>query len=43
MNLKIRKFEKREPRQVGEVIRDLIQRGELLPNYKLNNNGKSNQ
>ena len=26
---------KREPRLVGEVIRGLIQRGELLPNYKL--------
>jgi len=25
---------KREPRLVGEVIRDLIDRGELLPNYK---------
>ena len=25
MNLKIRKFEKREPRLVGEVIRDLIE------------------
>lgn len=23
---------KRKPRPVGEVIRDLIQRGELLPN-----------
>lgn len=32
---------KREPRLVGEVICDLIDRGELLPNYKLNNNGKS--
>lgn len=32
---------KNEPRQVGEVIRDLIDRGELLPNYKLSNNGKS--
>lgn len=27
---------KRVPRPVGEVIRDLIQRGEILPNYKLN-------
>ena len=40
MNLKIRKFEKREPILVGEVIRDLIDRGQFLPNYKLNNNGK---
>ena len=32
-------FKKREPILVGEVIRDLIGRGELLPNYKLNNNG----
>ena len=32
---------KKEPRPIGEVIRDLIDRGELLPNYKLNNNGKS--
>lgn len=31
---------KKEPRQVGEVIRDLIQHGELLPNYKLKNYGK---
>lgn len=34
-------IKKREPRLVGEVIRDLIDRGKLLPNYKLNNNGKS--
>lgn len=34
-------IKKREPRLVGEVIRDLIDRGELLPNNKLNNNGKS--
>ena len=27
-------MKKREPRLVGEVIRDLIDRGELLPNYK---------
>ena len=26
---------KREPRLLGEVIRDLIERGEILPNYKL--------
>lgn len=25
---------KREPRQVGEIIRDLIDRGKLLPNLK---------
>ena len=30
---------KKEPRLLGEVIRDLIQRGELLPNYKLKNHG----
>lgn len=35
MNLK-----KREPRPVGEVIRDLIQRGEILLNYKMNDYGK---
>lgn len=40
MNLKIRKFEKREPRMVGEVIRDLTNRGELLHNYKLKDYGK---
>ena len=39
MNLKIRKFEKREPRLVGEVIRDLIDRGELLPNLKQRSHG----
>ena len=33
-------FKKREPRLVGEVIRDLIDRGELLPNYKFLNYGK---
>lgn len=36
-------FKKREPRLVGEVIRGLIDRGDLLPNYKLKNHGKSNQ
>lgn len=39
----MKNLKKREPRLVGEAIRDLIDRGELLPNYKLNNNGKSNQ
>ena len=29
---------KNEPRPLGEVIKDLIQSGEILPNYKLNNN-----
>lgn len=29
-----------EPILVGEVIRDLIDRGELLPNYKLNKDEK---
>ena len=33
-------MEKREPRLLGEVIRDLIRQGEILPNYKLNNYGK---
>lgn len=32
---------KREPRPVGEVIRDLIQRGEILPNFITNGYGKS--
>ena len=31
---------KREPRPVGEVTNDLIQRGEILPNYKVNDYGK---
>ena len=30
---------KNEPRPLGEVINDLIQSGEILPNYKLNSNG----
>lgn len=30
-------MEKLEPRLIGEVIRDLIQRGELLPTLKLKN------
>ena len=29
-----------EPRPLGEVIKDLIQSGEILPNYKNRNNGK---
>lgn len=40
MNLS-RGREKREPCQVGEVIRGLIQRGEILPNYKLKSYGES--
>ena len=32
---------KKEPRPVGEVIRDLIQRGEILPNFITNGYGKS--
>lgn len=32
---------KREPRLLGEVIRDLIERGEILPNYKLKDYGIS--
>ena len=30
-----------DPRPLGEVIKDLIQSGEILPNYKDRNNGKS--
>ena len=30
---------KREPRLLGEVIRDLIEHGEILPNYKCKNYG----
>lgn len=30
---------KNEPRPLGEVINDLIQSGEILPNYKKKNNG----
>ena len=26
---------KREPRLLGEIIRDLIEQGKILPNYKL--------
>jgi len=33
-------LKKREPILVGEVIRGLIDRGELLPNYKLKNYGE---
>ena len=33
-------MDKREPRLLGEVIRELVEQGELLPNYKLNNYGK---
>lgn len=28
---------KREPRLIGEIINDLINSGELLPNYKRRN------
>lgn len=31
---------KREPRLLGEIIRDLIRQGEVLPDYKLNSDGK---
>lgn len=31
---------KREPRLLGEIIRDLIRQGELLPDYKLKSDGK---
>lgn len=34
---------KREPRLLGEIIRDLIEHGELLPNYKLKDYGKSSK
>ena len=27
---------KNEPRPIGEVIKDLIREGQILPNYKLN-------
>ena len=30
---------KNEPRLLGEVIKDLIQSGEILPNYKHKKNG----
>lgn len=33
-------FKKREPRLVGDVIRDIIEHGDLLPNYKLKNYGE---
>ncbi len=33
-------MEKREPRLLGEVIRDLIEQGIVLPNYKLKDYGK---
>jgi hypothetical protein len=32
---------KNEPRPLGEVIKDLIQSGEILPNYKSQDYGKS--
>lgn len=32
-------IEKRHPRLLGEVIRDLIQQGDVLPNYKLKDYG----
>ena len=33
----MKSFKKREPRLVGDVIRDIIDCGELLPNYKFEN------
>lgn len=33
-------LKKRQPRLLGEVIRDLIKQGELLPNYKWNYYGR---
>lgn len=32
---------KNEPRLLGEVIKDLIQHGEILPNFITNGYGKS--
>ena len=31
---------KREPRLLGEIIDELIEQGEILPNYKLKDYGK---
>lgn len=31
----MKSFKKIEPRLLGEVIRDLIEQGIILPNYKL--------
>lgn len=36
----MKNLKKCEPRLVGDVIRDIIDRGELLPNYKFLNYGK---
>ena len=33
-------MKKNNPRLLGEVIKDLIQQGLILPNYKLKGNGK---
>ena len=30
-------MEKRDPRLLGEIINDLIEQGQILPNIKLNN------
>lgn len=36
-------MEKKEPRQVGEIIRDLIIHGKILPTYKTEDHGKGKQ
>ena len=33
-------MKKNKPELLGEVIKGLIQQGLILPNYKLNNDGK---
>ena len=34
-------LQSKEPELLGEVIRDLIQQGSILPNLKISNYGKS--
>ena len=34
---------KNEPRQIGEVIKDLIRKGLILPNYKSQDYGKEDR
>ena len=33
-------MKKNEPRPIGEVIKNLIREGLVLPNYKIKNNGR---
>lgn len=33
-------MKKNKPELLGEVIKDLIQQGSILPNYKMKNDGK---